>query len=73
MTVRNDITGDLIKSRPTTKAYEDGYDRIFKKPRYKIIEEHTDGYMLCECLTCGEEFSNIDAEKDLDLNELHQC
>jgi hypothetical protein len=26
---RNDITGQLIKSRANTQAYEDNYDRIF--------------------------------------------
>lgn len=29
MTTKNDITGDLLKSKPTTKDYETNYDRIF--------------------------------------------
>jgi hypothetical protein len=29
MTARNDHTGDLIKSKPNSKAYRDNYDRIF--------------------------------------------
>jgi hypothetical protein len=28
---RNEITGDEIKTKVTSKEYEDGYDRIFKK------------------------------------------
>jgi hypothetical protein len=33
MTTKNDITGDLLKSKPSTKQYEDNYDRIFKQNR----------------------------------------
>jgi len=29
MVAKNDITGDLIQSRATTKAYEENMDRIF--------------------------------------------
>jgi hypothetical protein len=28
---RNDITGDLLKSKPNSSEYEVGYDRIFNK------------------------------------------
>jgi hypothetical protein len=28
---RNEVTGDEIKTKVTTKEYEEGYDRIFKK------------------------------------------
>lgn len=31
MTAKNDITGDLLKSKPTTEKYESNYDRIFGK------------------------------------------
>jgi len=31
MTTRNDITGDLIKSRVTNKQFEDNFDAIFRK------------------------------------------
>lgn len=31
MTSKNDITGDLIKSKNSNQAYEDGWDRIFGK------------------------------------------
>ncbi len=29
MTCRNDITGDKIQTKPTTKEYADNWDRIF--------------------------------------------
>lgn len=32
MSARNDTTGDPIQSKPSTKAYRDGYDRAFSKP-----------------------------------------
>lgn len=31
MTSRNDITGDKIQTKPTTKEYADNWDRIFDK------------------------------------------
>ena len=31
MTTKNDITGDLIKSKSPSKNYHDNYDRIFRK------------------------------------------
>ena len=31
MTSRNDITGDKIQTKPTTKEYADGWDAIFGK------------------------------------------
>jgi hypothetical protein len=33
MAAKNDVTGDAIKSRVITKAYEEGYERIFGKKR----------------------------------------
>ncbi len=37
---RNDITGKAIKSNPQTKAYADGWDRIYtKKPATEWLEE----------------------------------
>lgn len=32
-TARNDITGDVLRTRTLTTAYSDGYDRIFGKKR----------------------------------------
>lgn len=31
MTTKNDVTGDLIKTKAVTSEYRDNYDRIFKK------------------------------------------
>lgn len=33
MTAKNDITGDSIRSRVNSKAYEDNFDAIFRKPK----------------------------------------
>lgn len=40
MAAKNDITGDEIKSKSSTKAYEDNYDRIFgKKKKEKTLKD----------------------------------
>ena len=31
MAARNDVTGDLIKSKPLSRTYEENYDAIFRK------------------------------------------
>ena len=52
MASKNDITGDEIKSKASTKAYEDNYDRIFgnKEPDVKDkIKDRIDH--LEKCLT----------------------
>lgn len=43
MASKNDITGDEIKSKSTTKQYEDNWERIFGK-KDKKQENYTDGY-----------------------------
>lgn len=35
---RNDVTGDLIQTKPATKLYEEGWERIFGK-KQKILED----------------------------------
>ena len=38
----NDITGDALRSKPTTEAYAQGWDRIFaKKPACEVPVEWT--------------------------------
>lgn len=37
MTARNDVTGDRIATKPS-RAYEDNYDRIFRKPKATAAE-----------------------------------
>lgn len=40
MAARNDVTGDLIKSRPLNTAYSDNWDAIFgKKKVEEVVEE----------------------------------
>lgn len=39
MTTRNDVTGDLIKSRVNSKEFEDNFDTIFrKKPKEPLCD-----------------------------------
>ena len=48
MTAKNDITGDSIKSKITSKSYLDNYDKIFgvkarkKTPPHSVTQIHTD-------------------------------
>lgn len=48
MATRNDITGDEIKSKSSTKAYEDNWDRIFGKKEKTttedLLDKHTNGF-----------------------------
>ena len=43
MTAKNDITGDLIKSRVTSKEFSDNFDRIFgvkqEPPKEQVKQE----------------------------------
>jgi hypothetical protein len=38
MTSRNDVTGDLIKSRKNSKEFEDNFDRIFRKNKDPLCD-----------------------------------
>ncbi len=63
--------GLKIVSKPNTKAYQDNYDRIFKKSRKiagKILHKQEVEPISCPhefdnedhmCKNCGELFSNI--------------
>lgn len=43
MTTKNDITGDLIKSRASTDSYRANWDNIFKKkPKSKSRNNRAD-------------------------------
>ena len=33
MATKNDVTGDSIRSRTSSKAYRDNYDKIFRKKK----------------------------------------
>ena len=39
MTSRNNITGDKIQTKPSTKKYRDGFDAIFGKAGYHKPED----------------------------------
>jgi len=39
MAAKNDITGDEIKTKTNTSAYEDGWDRIFGKKEPSVREK----------------------------------
>lgn len=40
MAARNDVTGDLIKSRPLNSAYSSNWDAIFgKKKTEEVVQE----------------------------------
>lgn len=39
MASKNDITGDLIKSKPGSNKYRDNWDRIFGKPKPQQSEK----------------------------------
>jgi hypothetical protein len=36
---KNDITGDEIKSKPSTEKYRENYDKIFGNKKYNISSE----------------------------------
>lgn len=36
MTSKNDITGASLVTKPTTKEYEDGWDRVFSKGHHPV-------------------------------------
>ena len=35
---RNDVTGDLLMSRPASDTYRNNYDAIFRKPKQEKID-----------------------------------
>jgi hypothetical protein len=39
MVARNDITGDAIQSRSSSKAFSDNYDLIFRKKEQSVIDK----------------------------------
>jgi len=54
MASKNDITGDSIKSKGPSQAYEDNYDRIFGKKNYTDNwpnESQFDDEKVCK--SCG--------------------
>lgn len=65
MPAKNDITGASLVTKPTTKAYEEGWDGVFSKknPHVWVLGEHatqvpqeeaSDMRPQC-CGCCGDE------------------
>lgn len=50
MVAKNDITGDSIKTKASTKAYDDGYDRIFGKKEKKLTIDFQDILSTEDCV-----------------------
>ena len=45
MASKNDITGDVLQSRMNSKAFEENFDRIFRrKESFKELQETADQY-----------------------------
>ena len=42
MVAKNDITGDPIISKSSTRAFREGWDRIFNAKEYKVLIELDD-------------------------------
>lgn len=61
MVAKNDITGDAIKTKASTKAYEDNYDRIFGKKEKKSPDDYQDILSTEDCVLAALE--NIDEQK----------
>ena len=45
MATKNDITGDVLQSRMNSKAFEENFDRKFRrKEKFKELQEAADQY-----------------------------
>ena len=60
MTSSNDITGDKLITKPTTKEYEDGWDRIFKdtKSLCRICGKELNQMTKCNLTSCPKMFDD---------------
>lgn len=54
MTARNNITGDLIKSRTNSKEFEDNFDKIFrnKDPLCDVCGKSLNATKECAWTSC---------------------
>lgn len=65
MATRNDVTGDSIKSRVNTKAYQDNWDAIFgKKEINKRNEDPLDVYNDARMSTILDEKAWSDTKEE---------
>lgn len=49
----NDITGDALRSKPTTDAYRDNWDAIFARKKLDYMIDEADGEEPQTCKYCG--------------------
>ena len=62
MVTKNEITGDKIQTKPTTKEYEDGWERIFGKDKTTCCGKYN------QC--AGHEIENQkDEQNDREIQE----
>ena len=59
MVAKNDITGDNIQSKVSTKQYQDNYDKIFRKTPKEI----DDAKALDEAFEQAEQFNKLRNEQ----------
>jgi len=53
-TARNDVTGDLLQSKPNNEQFEKNFDLIFRKkepklPEYELNKSTGEVQKVCEC------------------------
>lgn len=68
MVARNDITGDSIQTRGTSKAFLDNYDLIFRK-KTNTIEESTKEEFLQELVNADHDGVILDETNECTLIE----
>lgn len=61
---KNDITGDEIKSKPSSKDYDKGYDLIFGKKNKIILRQREEVKAPLQSLLAKEEIKRLIKEQD---------
>ena len=61
MVARNDITGDTIQSRVSSKAYSDNYENIFRKNKKTEGEKQAEAFLKDEYYDLEEEANESDS------------
>lgn len=70
MATRNDITGDNLTSKSPSKAYDDGWDRIFGKKKKELKPYSNDGNSAEHVEERANWYGNY-KHKQQDLTELN--
>ena len=63
MTSKNDITGDLIKSKNSNQAYADGWDRIFGNKKKDINIAEPQAQSTSKSDTIGEHHGKLSSDR----------